>query len=146
MDYITARRPGVRALFHPFASVAINMEGVQCHEHRDSENLATGLCVVIPFGDFDPSKDGRLVIKELGLEFELAPGVPIMFPSAMYTHYNTELKTRGLRASLVLWSGASLFQWVDLKGKAVKELSGTEKRLYNKKAAERLREGLAYLG
>ncbi|KAI0055134.1 hypothetical protein BV25DRAFT_1784454, partial [Artomyces pyxidatus] len=55
--------------------------------HKDFLNFVTGLCLIIPFGSFDHTKSCRLVVRELGLEFEVGAGVPILIPSALYTQY-----------------------------------------------------------
>ncbi|KAJ6572379.1 hypothetical protein DFH09DRAFT_916621 [Mycena vulgaris] len=90
------------------------------------QNLGLGLCCVIPFGQFEASQDCKLHIEELGYTFQVAAGTPIFFPSALYTHYNSRLITMGMRGSIVAWTGASIFQYVDLGCRAVMELSPEE--------------------
>ncbi|EIN05705.1 hypothetical protein PUNSTDRAFT_73904 [Punctularia strigosozonata HHB-11173 SS5] len=116
-----------------------------CECHKDCKNLATGLCCVIPFGSFDPSVEGHLVIEELNMEFEVAPGVPIFFPSALYTHYNTELINYGVRGSFVAWTSGMIFQYVDLNFRAVKDLSKQEEKDYRVSVKARIDAGLALL-
>ncbi|KII88037.1 hypothetical protein PLICRDRAFT_30502 [Plicaturopsis crispa FD-325 SS-3] len=131
-------------MFFPFASFCVNtgVHNVICKPHRDSQNLAYGLCVVIPFGTF--TDGARLVIEELGMEFEVLAGMPIFFPSALYTHYNTALVGLGMRGSIVAWTGASIFQWVELGGKAVSELNEGEKSHYAASADERYSAGFSF--
>ncbi|KAJ6628832.1 hypothetical protein B0H10DRAFT_1626800, partial [Mycena sp. CBHHK59/15] len=69
------------------------------------------LCSVIPFGLFNPSVDSvdcKLHIKELGYTFQVSAGTPVFFPSALNTHYNSELIFLGMRGSIVVWTGASI--------------------------------------
>lgn len=142
MDFVQKYRPGTRPCFDPWASFCINMGLVISDDHKDLWNLLFGLCLIIPFGFFDFCTCARLGIKELGVEFEVAPGVPIWVPSAMYTHYNTELKKMGMRQSLVAWTGAPIFQWKDLDGRALAKLSPSEKAEYVASLPRRIAEGL----
>jgi hypothetical protein len=112
-----------------------------CKAHIDLQNLGPGLCVVVPFGDFDPSRDCKLVVRELGYVFQVAAGQPIFFPSALYTHYNTRLVSMGMRGSIVAWTGASIFQYVDLGCRAVRDLSAAELREYKAGLKECVRKG-----
>ncbi|KAJ7168267.1 hypothetical protein C8R43DRAFT_876673, partial [Mycena crocata] len=136
--------PGTEPAFSPFASFCVNFTtkgGVVCNAHIDLQNLGPGLCVVIPFGEFDPAKDCMLVVWELGFRFQVAAGQPIFFPSAMYTHYNTQLISKGMRGSIVAWTGASIFQYVDLKCRAVSYLSDTELEEYRAGLKDRVMRG-----
>ncbi|EIN04544.1 hypothetical protein PUNSTDRAFT_128348 [Punctularia strigosozonata HHB-11173 SS5] len=145
LDFIQQHVQGAKPLFGAFASFAINMDGVICDIHRDSQNFVTGICVVMPFGDFQPSAGACLVIEELGLSFEVAPGVAIYFPSALYNHYNTQLSQMGVRGSLVLWTGGTLIQWVDCGGRAKCEMPAEDRARYELSARDRLGEGLNLL-
>lgn len=113
------------------------------NNHKDLWNLLFGFCLIIPFDFFDFRSCARLGIKELGVEFEVAPGVPIWVPSAMYTHYNTELTKMGMRKSLVAWTGAPIFQWEDLGGRPLTRLSVSEKAAYVASLPRRIAEGLS---
>ncbi|KAJ7129699.1 hypothetical protein C8R44DRAFT_872931 [Mycena epipterygia] len=131
-DTIHEKYPHLQAAFYPFASFCINInaKGVVTRRHIDVQNLGPGLCVVIPFGDFDPTVDCKLHIVELGYTFQVAAGTPIFFPSALYTHYNSRLVSMGMRGSIVAWTGASIFQYVDLGCRAVQDLSPEEYKMY----------------
>ncbi|KAJ7824126.1 hypothetical protein B0H13DRAFT_1919294 [Mycena leptocephala] len=63
------------------------------------------------------------------------------FPSALYTHYNTRLVLMGMRGSIVAWMGASIFQYVDLGCRVVRDLSAAELREYRAGLKERVRKG-----
>ncbi|KAI0037968.1 hypothetical protein FA95DRAFT_1506238, partial [Auriscalpium vulgare] len=141
MDWI-AVKTGCEALFYPFASFAFNIGDVSCRRHVDFFNLGPGWCMIIPFGHFDHKRDCRLVVEELGMEFEVAAGVPIWIPSATFHHYNTQLVSHGVRYSFTAWTSGSLFQWRDLNGRAVNQLTTDERRQYLASLADRLIEGV----
>ncbi|KAI0043923.1 hypothetical protein FA95DRAFT_1608994 [Auriscalpium vulgare] len=143
MDYINDALPGVGAAFYPFACFAFNLGDVMCRPHKDFLNFITGVCLIIPFGDFDHTTSCRLVVQELGLEFEVAAGIPIIIPSAMYTHYNNLLNRMGVRQSFTAWTGGPVIQWVDLKGRAVNELTREEEQEYRDSLTTRIARGLA---
>ncbi|KAJ7228436.1 hypothetical protein GGX14DRAFT_345644 [Mycena pura] len=135
---------GTSAALFPFASYCINVGGrraISTEEHIDVQNLGPGLCVVVPWGDFNPSIDCKLHVKELAFTFHLAPGTPIYFLSALYTHYNSKLILMGVRGSLVAWTGGSVFQYVDLGCRAVNQLSCEEKAEYLKGLKCRIQKG-----
>lgn len=133
MDAVKAKHPEVDAAFYPFASFAINSGSrVVTLGHIDKANF--GLCLLIPFGNFDPEQ-ARLVLEELGVEIEVAPGVPVLFPSALYYHYNTALEAAGIRNSFVAWMGGSLVQWYALGGMAVRDLCKSAAKDYKSAAA-----------
>jgi hypothetical protein len=141
-DAIHKKFPNLDAAFYPFTSFCINISerGVVTVEHIDSQNLGPGLCGVIPFDNFT-SQDCKLHIKELGYTFQLAPGTPIFFPSALYTHYNSKLISLGMRGSIVVWTGSSIFQYADLGCRAVKDLKKGEAKLYRKALRARVLAG-----
>ncbi|KAJ6579183.1 hypothetical protein DFH09DRAFT_913405, partial [Mycena vulgaris] len=144
VDTIASNVLGTEPAFSPFASFCVNFTskgGVVCKAHIDLQNLGPGLCVVIPFGHFDPKRDCKLVVWELGFIFQVAAGQPIFFPSALYTHYNTVLISMGMRGSIVAWTGASIFQYVDLGCRAVCDLNPGELKEYREGLKERARRG-----
>lgn len=143
IDYVQERRPGTYACFHPWASVCLTLGDVAVDEHKDRWNLLFGWCHIIPFNFFDHRVSSRIGIVELGVEFEVGPGIPIWVPSAMYTHYNTLLREKGMRQSLVAWTGAPIFQWKDLGGRSVSRLTAAEKADYIASLPRHIAEGLA---
>ena len=94
----------------PFQSYAINV-GRQsiCRAHIDGENLATGLCLVIPIGTFDHKKGGHLILHELKLILELPSSSIVLFPSAVVTHENVSIGPTEERRSITAFSSASSF-------------------------------------
>ncbi|KAI0039262.1 hypothetical protein FA95DRAFT_1504409 [Auriscalpium vulgare] len=143
LDFVEDAIPDVRAAFYPFACFAFNVGTVVCNPHKDFLNFITGLCLIIPFGKFDHTTCCRLIVRELGVEFEVGAGIPILIPSAMYTHYNTLLTKAGVRQSFTAWTGGPVVQWADLNGRSVSQLSKKEHEQYASSLPMRLAEGLA---
>lgn len=132
----------VQKHFYPFACLAVNCHPTVCLPHRDFKNVIAGVCCIMPFGDFQPHT-ARLVVQELELEIEVAPGVPIFIPSAVFTHWNTAMEKAGVRGSIVYWTGAALFQWLQLGFRSLKSLSKNEHALYKATMPQLLREGIS---
>jgi hypothetical protein len=98
----------------PFAGYTLNV-GKQCvcRIHVDGSNLAGGLCMVSPFGQFDHTKGGHLILHELNLVLALPPGSIILFPSGLISHQNIPIATDESRQAFTAYSPAYLFQWVE---------------------------------
>lgn len=143
-ELMKLKHPDVTPGMFPFASFAVNIAGeeqvVITLGHIDLANF--GVCLVIPFGDFDPEAGARVVLEELGIEVEVAPGVPLIFPSALYYHYNTALEKAGFRNSFVAWMGGSLVQWYKLGGMAFADLCAECQKKYRSKAGRADRKKL----
>lgn len=122
--------------------MAINCPRVRCLPHKDEHNYLPGLCCIVPFGDFDPTKGSRLGVTALGMEFEVGPGVPIFIPSGMFDHYNTALAKEGVRGSVVFWTGANIFSWVATGYRKVMSLPAHEKLEWENNRQRRLVEGI----
>jgi hypothetical protein len=98
----------------PFQSYTLNVGSKSISLwHRDSENLALGLCLVIPVGSFDHTKGGHLVLHELKLYLELPSGSIALFPSAVITHENVGISEEESRRAITAFSSGSMFQWVE---------------------------------
>ncbi len=72
--------------------------------HKDKDDLANGLCFVMPFGHFH---GGHLKFNDINIEVDLHPGQLACFQSAKLTHSNTDVE--GDRMSLVLFAHSALF-------------------------------------
>jgi len=98
----------------PFASFTLNVgDQCICRAHLDGCNLAGGLCLVSPFGEFDYTQGGHLILHELKLVLEVPSGAIILFPSAIITHENLPIGNRETRQSITAFSPGTLFQWID---------------------------------
>lgn len=96
-----------------FAGVTINAgPKTVCHWHRDCRNLAFGVCCIGVFGDFNYKESGQLLLKELKLILQLAPGDLVFIPSAVITHRNMAIGQNETRQSIVFYSAGAMFRWV----------------------------------
>ncbi|KAG8918830.1 hypothetical protein FRC02_002092 [Tulasnella sp. 418] len=133
-------RPSLHQLWGVFASIAINFgSSVITLPHKDPDNYAYGYCVVVAFGTFDFTKSAHLIIEvgDENLIFELPPGIPIFFPSALLIHWNSRIVgPHEYRGSVVFWTSGKLFRWVDLGGRLVKSLTEEEKQQRRKRTAD----------
>jgi hypothetical protein len=104
----------------PFAGYTLNV-GQQCicRIHVDGCNLAGGLCLVSPYGNFDHKKGGHLILHELNLVLALPPGSMILFPSGLISHQNIPIAVGESRQAFTAYSPSYLFQWVESGYKAV---------------------------
>ena len=102
-----------------FSAASINLGGrISTKWHRDSRNLANGMCCVAVFGYFDPKKSAHLVAKEAKVVVGLARGDIIFFPSAVITHRNLALGVGEWRYSLVFYTAAGLFHWASKESRS----------------------------
>lgn len=121
-------------LFGAFASVCINKGKVATIPHRDVSNRGPGLCGVVPFGTFDSSRSGLLILWEARTVIEVSAGDVCLFPSAILTHSNTAIHKSDDRNSLAFWTGASLFLLDDMKGRSKTDMSAEEEQGYYSRA------------
>ncbi|KAJ3506660.1 hypothetical protein NMY22_g17177 [Coprinellus aureogranulatus] len=97
-----------------FSSAACNLgPRVATVFHRDCKNLPGGFCAIHALGDFDHTKGGHLVLKELKLIIQFPAGAMILIPSAMITHGNTPVQLHETRTSFTQYTSGSVFRWVD---------------------------------
>lgn len=112
----------------PFSTVTFNLGGRVCtHPHKDSQNLAWGWCAVTSLGSYDPTWGGHLVLWEFNIAVEFPPYSTIMLPSAIVTHFNTQIQEGEKRSSIVQYNFSGLFRWLAYKGlQGDKKASGVE--------------------
>lgn len=110
------RHPSLVKIFPTsiFSAVSYNF-GPQtvCYPHIDPGNLAFGECSVTPFGVYDYTKGGHLILWDLKMAIEFPPGCTILFPSAVITHSNVAIAKHEIRHSFVQYTAGGLFRWVD---------------------------------
>jgi hypothetical protein len=96
----------------PFTSYTLNVDyQCICEPHVDGSNLAFGLCLICPFGKFDHKKGGHLVLHDLKIILEFAPGSIAFIPSALITHENIGIKCRETRHAVTAYTPASIFRY-----------------------------------
>lgn len=93
-----------------FAATTINL-GPQSisRPHMDCANVAWGTCTDSPFGDYDWSKGGQLVLHGPQLILELRPGDVALFPSACVEHENLPIAMGETRYSIISYTAGALF-------------------------------------
>lgn len=145
MNFVSDQCPELKRHWGVFASMTINLgKKTATIMHRDHQNFGFGVCIAIPFGDFDHEESGRLCVR-LGdddYEFELPGGVPMFLPSALLTHWNTEVRPKDRRGSLVLWMPGALIRWFRLNGRNLKDMSKEEQDEWRRGMKERVQEWL----
>ena len=80
--------------------------------HTDNNNLSHGWCSITPFGDFNPTLGGHLVLWDFGLIIEFPPGSTILIPSSFILHSNTPIEPGKIRHSIVQYAAGHLYRWV----------------------------------
>ncbi|KAL1675204.1 hypothetical protein EV122DRAFT_219044, partial [Schizophyllum commune] len=113
--------------------------------HRDSKNLAFGLCIVHAQGDYDADKGGHIVLEDLNYIIRFPPGATIIFPSALIRHYNTDIRPGEVRQSFTQFTSGHLFRWAYNGGRTDKDaqasFDGVGWSVYDLHKAERRAEG-----
>lgn len=102
--------PAFPSTIWPAASFNLGNQ-VVTREHRDAHNLPQGWCALFSFGDFDATKGGHLILRELGYMAEFPAGSLILLPSSTVTHGNTPIQLHETRKSLALYAAGGLFRW-----------------------------------
>lgn len=97
-----------------FAATTVNI-GPQAvaHSHTDWGNIAWGTCTDSPFGSYDWTRGGQLILHEPKLILELRPGDVALFPSACIEHENLPIQKGETRYSVVSYTAGALFQHYD---------------------------------
>ncbi|KAF9045653.1 hypothetical protein BDZ89DRAFT_1127585 [Hymenopellis radicata] len=67
-----------------------SVKRVHCDPHVDFKNIALGICVIFVYGVFNFREKAWLVIWEAGICLELPPGVFLLYPSALFFHFNVD--------------------------------------------------------
>ena len=128
----------------PFDCLCLNLGGRAISPmHRDSQNVAWGLCCVGVFGEFDYEKGGQLRLEEPKLVLELRRGDIVFLPSAIVTHGNHPLiKEMDRRWSIAMYTPSSNFRWLSNGGKTVSSMTKDEHHEYVRTGSDRWRSGL----
>ncbi|KAF9028131.1 hypothetical protein BDZ89DRAFT_951577 [Hymenopellis radicata] len=148
---LTSALPHLRRNYsnNPFACMTVNCGGrAICEPHGDFANKPDGWCAVSPFGPFDHSKGGHIVLWDLKLVIELPPGSTIYLPSALIIHSNIRIRAGERRYSVTHYSAGGLFRWVYNGGRTDEEFwsqaSDEEKEQWEVDRERRWSDGLKY--
>lgn len=107
------KKHGLEPLWGVWQSVAYNYKRAATLRHRDSTNTTRVPCILLVTELADLKKGGQLVLEELRLVLELAPGDIVIFPSTLITHWNLGLGEGQIRSSLAAWCSAANEMWAD---------------------------------
>ncbi|GAA5889513.1 hypothetical protein JCM16303_001050, partial [Sporobolomyces ruberrimus] len=66
---------------------------VHCVAHADWKNTAGGVCILMPYGDFNSKLKHYLLFNDLGVALEVPAGVAVVYPSSLLMHENCNLPT-----------------------------------------------------
>lgn len=130
-----------------FAATTINL-GPQtvARPHTDCANVVWGTCTDSPFGDYDWTKGGQLILHGPRLILELRPGDVAFFPSACIEHENLPISEGETRYSVISYSAGALFLHRDQQFQSFKSLSQKDRiaaRLHASGGKKRWEQGMA---
>lgn len=108
----------------PQTGYTINLDDRSiCLSHIDHSNLATGLCLVCPLGNFNHELGGQIVLQEPRMIVEVPVGGMILFPSAIIAHGNISVEEKETRTAITSYCAGTLFQFVENGFEAVGQLT-----------------------
>ncbi|KAG6914019.1 hypothetical protein DXG01_002894 [Tephrocybe rancida] len=84
-----------------------------CYSHKDFSNLSFGWCAITALRNFDPTRGGHLILRELGVAIEFPPGSSMLIPSACIEHVNVAIQAEETRYSSTQYTAGALFCWVE---------------------------------
>jgi hypothetical protein len=84
-----------------------------CGAHVDGQNLAFGLCFISPFGVFDHTQGGHLVLHDMKAVLEVAPGSQVFIPSALLTHENIGIGEHETRHAITAYTPGAYFRYYE---------------------------------
>jgi hypothetical protein len=130
-----------------FSSCTLNLGPcVESYVHTDLKNLAWGLCAITAFGNFNPDKEGYLVLWDYKLVIRFPAGSTILITSAVTRHSNSCVSEGHERMSFTQYSAGALFRWVDYGFKSVgKYERQVGEEVFRQKNEERWRKGVDML-
>jgi hypothetical protein len=80
-------------------------------EHRDSHNLAHGVCPITSFGNFNHKRGGQLYLRQLNVVIEFPSGSTAAILSGAFDHGNTPIQPGETRYSMTQYAAGALFRW-----------------------------------
>lgn len=96
-----------------FPGMSVNFGGkVACYRHRDTNNLAYGICAITPVGRFDHTQSAQLVLEEPRLIVEVPAASTAFIMSSCCTHSNLPLGPEEIRFSFTQYAAGPIFRYV----------------------------------
>jgi hypothetical protein len=81
--------------------------------HRDSNNLAHGVCAIFAGGDFDHKKGGHIILFDLKVVIQFPSGSTAIIPSAGIAHGNVPIQEGETRVSFTQYCSGWIMRAVD---------------------------------
>lgn len=117
-----------------------------CYKHRDSGNLAYGICGVNAQGSYDFRRGGHMNLWDAGYVVQFPPGTTILVPSSAIAHSNVPIQPGERRYSFTQYTSGAIFRWVDFGFKPVTQhhsnLSKSEREKLVLELQVQLKKGL----
>jgi hypothetical protein len=109
-------------------------------EHRDSNNLAHGICAIFSGGNFDHTKGGHIILFDLQLVVQFPSGSTALIPSASLAHGNVPIQEGEMRVSFTQYCAGGIMravEWAFQSKEQIKEGKGPEAEALRRRIKER---------
>lgn len=113
-----------------------------CFKHRDSANLAYGICGIEALGTYDPKLGGHLVLSDAHKVVEFPPGSAILVTSSAVAHFNVPIRKGERRYSFTQYTSGAIFRWVEFGFKPVDRHHASMSKADSRDLAEELKHQL----
>ncbi|KAL1743149.1 hypothetical protein HDZ31DRAFT_65301 [Schizophyllum fasciatum] len=117
-DRLLDWQPSLRRSLHfkksPWLCLTINFgPRTLTFPHRDFGNISYGFCSITALGRFNADLGGHIVIKEYKVVVRFPAGSSICIPSAIVTHFNTDIAADETRLSVTQYTSGGIFRFVE---------------------------------
>lgn len=120
-----------------WAGCVVNLgdkDPVQTKPHRDVKESIFGFSCVVPAGNYT---GGALILYDLGMVIELAPGDVFMFPDSLVHHANEDIS--GERSSIVAFTQENMFHYWKRKHGFINNKDKRKSKSGSKKVLDRIK-------
>ncbi|KIY61492.1 hypothetical protein CYLTODRAFT_427517, partial [Cylindrobasidium torrendii FP15055 ss-10] len=121
---------------------------VKCLPHVDAMNIAIGLCTIYIYGVFKSNELCWLCIWDAGIIVQIPPGVALTYPSALFYHFNYDIKDLKQHIERNEWEQlCKAFETADITGMRDVEIlvSSTEPTKETREQCKGLGEDAMYM-
>ena len=121
-----------------WAGCVVNLgdkDPVQTKPHRDVKESIFGFSCVVPAGNYS---GGALILYDLEMIIELAPGDVFMFPNSLIHHANEDITGRQ-RSSIVAFTQENMFHYWKRKYGFVNNKDKRKIKSHSKKVMDRIK-------
>ena len=120
-----------------WAGCVVNLgdkDPVQTKPHRDVKESIFGFSCMVPAGNYS---GGALILYDLEMVLELAPGDVFMFPDSLIHHANEDIS--GERSSIVAFTQENMFHYWKRKYGFINNKDKRKSKSHSKKVLDRVR-------